>query len=81
MVNLGRSLAATWRTLKLTRKSDRQEFFLYMKLVLLGFGIVGTIGFVIYFIASEIELIAGVSGANASGATPAILFHFLSSVL
>jgi len=51
-----------------------------MKLVLLGFGIVGTIGFVIYFIASEIELIAGVSGANASGATPAIL-HFLNSVL
>jgi len=79
-VNLGRSLVATWRTLKLTRKSDREEFFLYMKLVLLGFGIVGTIGFVIYFIASEIELIAGVSGANASGATPAIL-HFLNSVL
>jgi protein translocase SEC61 complex gamma subunit len=80
-LNLGRTLTATWRTLKLTRKSDREEFFLYMKLVLLGFGIVGTIGFIIYFIASEIELIAGVSGANASGATPAILAHLLSGVL
>ena len=80
-LNLGRTLTATWRTLKLTRKSDREEFFLYMKLVLLGFGIVGTIGFIIYFIASEIELIAGVSGANASGATPSILAHLLSGVL
>jgi hypothetical protein len=52
-----------------------------MKLVLLGFGIVGAIGFVIYFIASEIELLAGVSGANAAGATPAILAHLLSGVL
>ena len=53
-----------------------------MKLVLLGFGIVGTIGFIIYFIASEIELIAGVSGANAAGAsTGAILAHILNGVL
>ncbi|MDA4111059.1 MAG: protein translocase SEC61 complex subunit gamma [Thaumarchaeota archaeon] len=80
-MNLGRALTATWRTLKLTRKSDREEFFLYIKLVLLGFGIVGAIGFVIYFLASEIELLSGVSGANAAGATPAILFHLLSSVL
>ncbi len=81
-MNLGRTLTATWRTLKLTRKSDREEFFLYMKLVLLGFGIVGTIGFIIYFIASEIELIAGVSGANAAGAsTGAIFVHLLSGVL
>ena len=80
-MGIGKMLTATWRTLKLTRKSDREEFFLYMKLVFLGFGIVGVIGFIIYFIASEIELIAGVANANASGATPAILFHLLTGVL
>jgi len=72
---------SAWRVLKLTRKSDREEFFLYMKLVLIGFGIVGAIGFIIYYLASVIELIAGVS--NTSTTTSAILFaqHLLSSVL
>ena len=80
-MGIGKMLTATWRTLKLTRKSDREEFFLYLKLVFLGFGIVGVIGFIIYFIASEIELVAGVANANAAGAAPAILFHLLSGVL
>jgi protein translocase SEC61 complex gamma subunit len=79
MVSIGKWLQAAWRTLKLTRKSDREEFFLYMKLVLIGFGIVGAIGFIIYFIASEVELIAGV--ADTSTTTSAILFHWLNSVL
>ena len=72
-------LAQTWRTLKLTRKSDREEFFLYIKLVLIGFGIVGAIGFIIYYLASVIELISGVT--NTSSTTSAILFHLLSGVL
>ncbi|HYB03198.1 MAG TPA: protein translocase SEC61 complex subunit gamma [Nitrososphaerales archaeon] len=76
---VGKWLQAAWRTLKLTRKSDREEFFLYMKLVLIGFGIVGAIGFIIYYLASVIELIAGV--ASTSTASTAILFHLLSSVL
>jgi len=74
-----RALQATWRTLKLTRKSDREEFFLYMKLVLIGFGIVGAIGFIIYFIASEIELVSG--AVSTSSTTSAILLHLLSGVL
>jgi len=76
---VGKWLQAAWRTLKLTRKSDREEFFLYMKLVLIGFGIVGAIGFIIYYLASVIELIAGV--ASSSTTSTAILFHLLSSVL
>ena len=72
-------LAQTWRTLKLTRKSDREEFFLYIKLVLIGFGIVGAIGFIIYYLASVIELISGVT--STSSTTSAILFHLLSGVL
>ncbi len=78
-ISIGKWLSSAWRVLKLTRKSDREEFFLYMKLVLIGFGIVGTIGFIIYFIASEVELIAGV--ASTSTTSTAILFHLLSSVL
>ena len=77
-MGIGKALESAWRTLKLTRKSDRQEFFLYLRLVVLGFGIVGALGFIIYFVASMIELAAGVSNANPSGATsPAILFGML----
>lgn len=50
---------------------------LYLRLVLIGFGIVGAIGFMIYFIASMIELAAGVSNTTDSGATGAILFGLL----
>ncbi len=72
------ALESAWRTLKLTRKSDRTEFFLYLRLVLLGFAIVGAVGFIIYFVASMIELAAGVNNANPSGAsTPAILFGLI----
>ncbi len=77
-MDIMKALSATWRTLKLTRKSDREEFFLYMKLVLIGFGIVGAIGFIIYYLASVIELIAGVASTRSS--TSAVLFHFLGSV-
>jgi preprotein translocase subunit Sss1 len=77
-LGIGKALESAWRTLKLTRKSDRQEFFLYLRLVVLGFGIVGALGFIIYFVASMIELAAGVSNANPSGATsPVILFGML----
>jgi preprotein translocase subunit Sss1 len=69
-----KALESAWRTLKLTRKSDRQEFFLYLRLVLLGFGIVGALGFIVYFVASMIELAAGVSNTTDSGA---ILFGLI----
>jgi protein translocase SEC61 complex gamma subunit len=81
-MNITKALQATWRTLKLTRKSDREEFFLYLKLVLIGFGIVGAIGFIIYYLASVIELISGVSNTSST-TTTAITFlsHLLSGVL
>lgn len=43
-------------TLKLCKKSDWEEFWLYLKLVLLGIGIVGTIGFIIQFISALIRV-------------------------
>jgi len=75
MVDIVKALNSAWRTLKLTRKSDREEFFLYMKLVLIGFGIVGAIGFVIYLTASVIELVTG--AASTSTTSTAILFQLL----
>jgi protein transport protein SEC61 subunit gamma-like protein len=44
------------QTLKLAKKSDWTEFSLYLKLVLLGLAVVGTIGFLIQFVASLIRL-------------------------
>jgi len=53
---------------------------LYLKLVLIGFGIVGGIGFIIYFVAAILELIAGVSNPNPSSGA-AILFSMLHGVI
>ncbi|MYB30797.1 MAG: protein translocase SEC61 complex subunit gamma [Cenarchaeum sp. SB0663_bin_5] len=39
-------------TVKLTRKPDKDEYKQYMRLVLLGIGAVGTIGFIIQFVFS-----------------------------
>ena len=43
-------------TLKMAKKSDKKEFYLYMKLTFIGLSIVGTIGFVIQFIGSIFRL-------------------------
>jgi preprotein translocase subunit Sss1 len=43
-------------TLRLTRKTTFTEFKLYLKLVLLGMGVVGGIGFIVKLIASFITL-------------------------
>ncbi|MBI4258141.1 MAG: protein translocase SEC61 complex subunit gamma [Thaumarchaeota archaeon] len=43
-------------TLKLARKSDVDEFMLYLKLIFLGIIIVGTIGFIIQFIGAILKI-------------------------
>jgi protein translocase SEC61 complex gamma subunit len=45
--------------LRLSRKSDREEFWLYLRLVLLGIAVVGTIGFVIKLVSSALPTIFG----------------------
>jgi preprotein translocase subunit Sss1 len=42
--------------LKLARKSDWTEFSLYLKLVVLGVGVVGTIGYIIQSIGAFFQL-------------------------
>ncbi len=45
--------------IRLSKKSDREQFVLYLKLVLLGMAVVGTIGFVIKFISVVLPTIFG----------------------
>jgi protein transport protein SEC61 subunit gamma-like protein len=45
--------------LKLSRKSDRQEFMLYLRLVVLGIAVVGTIGFLIKLVSTALPTIFG----------------------
>jgi len=45
--------------IKLSRKSDREEFFLYLKLVLLGLGVVGIIGFLVKLMSTALPSIFG----------------------
>ena len=42
--------------LKLSHKPNREEFGLYLKLVLLAIAVVGVIGFIIQLIASLLQL-------------------------
>ncbi|MFQ6135118.1 MAG: protein translocase SEC61 complex subunit gamma [Nitrososphaerales archaeon] len=55
-MGLGSFMRSAVNTLKLARKSDREEFMLYLKLVALGVGVVGTIGFIIQSISSFLQL-------------------------
>ena len=45
--------------IRLSKKSDREQFMLYLKLVLLGVAVVGTLGFVIKFISTVLPSIFG----------------------
>ena len=45
--------------IRLSRKSDREEFFLYLKLVMLGLGVVGIIGFLVKLISTALPAIFG----------------------
>ena len=45
--------------LRLSKKSDREQFFLYLKLVLLGVAVVGTIGFIIKLVSTVLPSIFG----------------------
>ena len=52
-------LKAMGSVLRVTKKSDRQQFFLYLKLVLLGLGVVGTIGFLIKLLSTALPTLFG----------------------
>ena len=45
--------------IRLSKKSDRDQFVLYLKLVLLGVAVVGTMGFLVKFISTVLPTIFG----------------------
>ena len=45
--------------IRLSKKSDREQFVLYLKLVLLGVAVVGTLGFLIKFLSTALPTIFG----------------------
>ena len=51
-----RSMASVFR---LSKKSDRQEFLLYLKLVGLGVLLIGTIGFLVKFVSAALPTVFG----------------------
>jgi protein translocase SEC61 complex gamma subunit len=52
-------LRAMGSVFRLSKKSDREEFTLYLKLVGLGILVVGTIGFLIKFVSAALPTIFG----------------------
>jgi protein transport protein SEC61 subunit gamma and related proteins len=52
-------LKAMGSVLRLSKKSDKEQFVLYLKLVLLGVGVVGTLGFIIKFVSVVLPTIFG----------------------
>ncbi|MEM0288051.1 MAG: protein translocase SEC61 complex subunit gamma [Nitrososphaerota archaeon] len=53
-MNLPDTIKEIIRTLKYSKKSDTEQFSLYLKLVFLGIAVVGGIAFVIHLVASLI---------------------------
>ena len=56
MVDIMGFMRVSINVLKFARKSDRKEFFLYMRLTLLGVSILGSIGYVVQLIGSIFRL-------------------------
>lgn len=57
-------IRAMYSTLKLARKSSKEDFKIHLRLVLLGIAAIGAIGFIIQFVSSLIAISSGGSGGQ-----------------
>jgi protein transport protein SEC61 subunit gamma-like protein len=55
MANPRQMLKAMLNTIKLTKKSSKDDYMQHLRLVLLGIATVGTIGFIIQFVFAVIN--------------------------
>lgn len=55
-MNVREFINSVINTLRLTKKTTFEEFKLYLKLILIGIGVVGGIGFIIKVVASFLAL-------------------------
>jgi protein transport protein SEC61 subunit gamma-like protein len=53
-----------YATLKLAKKSSREDFKIHLRLVLLGMAAIGAIGFIIQFVSSLIAISSGGGGGQ-----------------
>jgi protein transport protein SEC61 subunit gamma-like protein len=58
-IDIEKKLRDMYTTLKLAKKSSKEDFKIHLKLVLLGLGVVGAIGFIIQFVSSLIAFSGG----------------------
>jgi len=58
-LNLEKRLRDMYNTLKLAKKGGWEEYKVHLKLVLLGLGVIGAIGFIIQFISALISFSGG----------------------
>jgi protein transport protein SEC61 subunit gamma-like protein len=58
-INLEKRLRDMYNTLKLAKKGGWEEYKIHLKLVLLGLGVIGAIGFIIQFISALISFSGG----------------------
>jgi protein translocase SEC61 complex gamma subunit len=58
-MSLREFLKSMGSVIRLSKKSDSEQFFLYLKLVLLGVAAVGTIGFLIKLLSTVLPTIFG----------------------
>ena len=55
-------IRAMYSTLKLAKKSSKEDFKIHLRLVLLSMAAIGAIGFIIQFISSLITVSSGSGG-------------------
>ncbi len=53
-----------YATLRLAKKSSKEDFKIHLRLVLLGMSAIGAIGFIIQFVSSIIAISSGGSGGQ-----------------
>jgi protein transport protein SEC61 subunit gamma-like protein len=58
-LDLEKSFRDMYNTLKLAKKGGWEEYKIHLKLVLLGLGVVGALGFIIQFISALISYSGG----------------------
>ena len=54
-MNISNTLREMANTMRYSKKSDRTEFKLYLKLVALGVGVVGGVAFVIHMVSAIVS--------------------------
>ena len=67
-MNISNSIRELVNTLKYSKKSSGKEYMLYLKLVILGVGVVGGVAFMIHLLSAIISQFLTPASSSATGA-------------